>query len=335
MNSVAAKIAEKIGVFFQNDHWHTRSRKQVASHNSGWTSASDHTARLQFFSHGFSIEYDPNKMKANMPENAQDRAAFTYNAAADCFDASPLSFWDYFGRRTIELASLSNGSRVLDVCCGSGASALPAAEAVGSEGKVIGVDLAEQLLELARTKAIQRHLGNIEFEVGDMLSMRFPPASFDAVVCVFGIFFVPDMAKAVSELWSRVRPGGKLAVTTWGRNFCEPANNAFWRSIKNVRPDLHKGFNPWDRIDNPESLRNILEEGGVSSPKITAENRFHPISSANDWWSIVLGSGYRGTIEQLTEAEQETVKQANLAFITDEKISAVETNVLYALSTKS
>ena len=57
-------------------------------------------------------------MKANMPENAQDRAAFTYNAAADFYDASPLSFWDYFGRRTIELASLPSGSRVLDVCCG-------------------------------------------------------------------------------------------------------------------------------------------------------------------------------------------------------------------------
>ena len=122
-------------------------------------------------------------------------------------------------------------------------------------GNVIGVDLAKQLLESARTKAIQRRLGNIEFEVGDMLSMRFPVASFDAVVCVFGIFFVPDMAKAVSELWSRIRPGGKLAVTTWGPNFCEPASDAFWRSIKNVRPDLHKGFNPWDRIDSPASLR--------------------------------------------------------------------------------
>jgi ubiquinone/menaquinone biosynthesis C-methylase UbiE len=273
-------------------------------------------------------------MKANMPQSAQGRAAFTYNAAADFYDASPLSFWDYFGRRTIELASLSSGSCVLDVCCGSGASALPAAEAVGPEGNVIGVDLAKQLLDLARTKAIQRRLSNIEFEIGDILSMRFPIASFDAVVCVFGIFFVPDMTRAVSELWSRIRPGGKLAVTTWGRNFCEPANNAFWCSIKNARPDLYKGFNPWDRIDNPESLREILEEGGVPSPKISAENRLHSISSADDWWAIVLGSGYRGTIEQLTESERERVKQANLAFIRDENISAVETNVLYALAKK-
>jgi ubiquinone/menaquinone biosynthesis C-methylase UbiE len=273
-------------------------------------------------------------MKANIPENAQDRAAFTYNAAADCFDAAPLSFWDYFGRRTIELASLPIGSRVLDVCCGTGASALPAAEAVGPAGHVIGVDLAKQLLELARTKAIRKNLGNVEFEVGDMLSMRFPPASFDAVMCVFGIFFVPDMAKAVGEFWSRVRPGGKLAVTTWASNFCKPASDAFWRSIKNVRPDLYKGFNPWDRIDSPESLRVVLDQAGVSSPTIIREDRLHPINSAEDWWTIVLGSGYRGTVEQLDPKERRKVQESNLAFIRDEKISAVETNVLYALATK-
>ena len=273
-------------------------------------------------------------MKANMPENAQGRAAFTYNAAADFSDASPLSFWDYFGRSNDRTGLTPVGSRVLDVCCGTGASALPAAEAVGPTGNVIGVDLAKQLLELARTKAIQRCLGNIEFEVGDMLSMRFPAASFDAVVCVFGIFFVPDMARAVSELWSRIRPGGKLAVTTWGPNFFEPASNAFWRSIKNIRADLYKGFNPWDRIEDPTSLRRILDEGGVASPKIIAENRLHHIKSAEDWWTIVLGTGYRGTIEQLTLAERQKVKEANLAFIRDENISAVETNVLYALATK-
>ena len=273
-------------------------------------------------------------MKANMPENAQDRAAFTYNAAADFFDASPLSFWDYFGRRTIELASLPTGSRVLDVCCGTGASALPAAEAVGQTGAVIGVDLAKELLELARAKAIQRRLRNIEFEVGDLLSLRFSVASFDAAVCVFGIFFVPDMSKAVSELWSRIRPGGKLAVTTWGPNFCKPANDAFWRSIKNVRPDLHKGFNPWDRIDSPASLRGIFDQARIASPNITREDRLHPINSADDWWTIVLGSGYRGTIEQLDLAERQKVQEANLAFIRDEKISAIETNVLYALAAK-
>jgi ubiquinone/menaquinone biosynthesis C-methylase UbiE len=273
-------------------------------------------------------------MRANMPENAQARAAFAYNAAADFYDASPLSFWDYFGRRTIELLSLPSGARVLDVCCGSGASALPSAEAVGSPGEVIGVDLAAKLLELARTKAAQRNLTNIEFELGDMLTLRFSGESFDAVVCVFGIFFVPDMEMAVRELWRCVRPGGQLAVTTWGPNFFEPANSAFWLSIKEVRPDLHKSFNPWDRINNQASLKAILKEGGVESPKIIVENRSHPIHSLEDWWTILLGSGYRGTIEQLSQSERERVKEANLAFIRDEKVSSIETNVLYARATK-
>jgi hypothetical protein len=123
-------------------------------------------------------------------------------------------------------------------------------------------------------------------------------------------------------------------VTTWGPNFFEPANSAFWRSIKEVRPDLHKSFNPWDRIDNQASLKAILMEGGVESPKIIAENRSHPIHCAEDWWTILLGSGYRGTIEQLSQTDRERVKEANLAFIRDERISSIETNVLYALATK-
>jgi ubiquinone/menaquinone biosynthesis C-methylase UbiE len=273
-------------------------------------------------------------MKAELPDDAQRRAAFTYNAAADFYDASPLSFWDYFGRRTIELLSLPIGSQVLDVCCGAGASALPAAEIVGPTGKVVGVDLAGGLLELARKKASQQRLGNIQFEIGDLLSLRFPAASFDAAVCVFGIFFVPDMAMAVSELWRRVRPGGKLAVTAWGPNFFEPGSNAFWRSIMDVRPDLYKGFNPWDRIDNPGSLKKIFDAAGVASPKIVSENRLHPINSGDDWWKIVLGSGYCGTVEQLNQAEREKVKEANLSFIRDGKILAIETNVLYAVATK-
>ena len=126
-----------------------------------------------------------------MENDAQRRAAFTYNAAADFYEASPLGFWNYFGRKTIELLSLRNGSRVLDACCGAGASALSAAELVGPRGKVIGVDVAQALLELARAKAGQRRLSNIQFELGDLLSLRFPNESFDAAVCVFGIFFSP------------------------------------------------------------------------------------------------------------------------------------------------
>jgi ubiquinone/menaquinone biosynthesis C-methylase UbiE len=83
-------------------------------------------------------------------EHAKRRASATYNAAADFYDHPVNAFWNRYGRRTVTRLVLAPGARVLDVCCGSGASALPAAEAVGPGGSVLGVDLAERLLELAR-----------------------------------------------------------------------------------------------------------------------------------------------------------------------------------------
>jgi ubiquinone/menaquinone biosynthesis C-methylase UbiE len=265
---------------------------------------------------------------------AKARAAATYNAAADHYDDPANAFWERFGRRTIERLSLAPGARVLDVCCGSGASALPAAERVGPAGHVLGVDLAGDLLALARAKAAARGLRNAEFRLGDMLDLGVPAASFDAVVCVFGIFFVPDVAAAVRALWRCVRPGGRLAVTTWGPRFFEPATAAFWASIKAERPDLYKGFNPWDRICDPAALTQVLQEGGVERPEVVAESGEHPIPSPEAWWAAVLGSGYRGTLDQLDPVARERVRRANWEYIQRSGIRAVEANVVYAIATR-
>lgn len=268
------------------------------------------------------------------PDDARAKAASTYNAAADYYDEPANSFWERFGRATVERLRLPLGSRVLDVCCGSGASALPAAEIVGPGGSVLGIDLAANLLGLARKKAVQRGLTNTHFQVGDLLAMHLNDSQFDAVICVFGIFFIPDMPAAVRALWHAVRPGGKLAVTTWGPRFLEPATTAFWNAVREVRPDLYKGFNPWDRISDPESVRALLREGGVERADVVAEANTHPIPSGDAWWSAVLGSGFRGTVDQLDAAALKDVYQANMRYITASGISSVETNVIYAIAQK-
>ena len=269
------------------------------------------------------------------PDDAKARAAATYNAAADLYDDPANFFWQRFGRATVERLRLPPGSRVLDVCCGSGASALHAAEVVGPTGFVLGVDLAEKLLDLARLKAAARGLQNTEFRVGDLLDLRLPEAEFDAVVCVFGIFFVPDMPAAIRALWRVVRPGGKLAITTWGPRFFEPATTAFWNAVREVRPDLYKGFNPWDRICDPASVRALLREGAVERAEVIAEAGTHPIPSPEAWWSAVLGSGYRGTLEQMDAGARQRVHAANLSYIRSSGIRSVEANVVYAIATKT
>jgi SAM-dependent methyltransferase len=119
-----------------------------------------------------------------------------------------LAFWAWYGRRTVERLRLRRGARVPDVCCGTGASTLPAAQAVGPEGQVIAVDLAGELLKLGQAKAAGLHC--VECRHGDMTDLGFPDGHFDAAVCVFGIFFVPDMKTRVAELWRMVRPGGRF-----------------------------------------------------------------------------------------------------------------------------
>ena len=269
------------------------------------------------------------------PEDAKVKAATTYNAAADHYDDPANSFWERFGRRTVERLNLPSGARVLDVCCGSGASAIPAAQAVGANGFVLGVDLAEDLLELARAKARRHGLKQIAFRTGDLLDLGLPMADFDVVVCVFGIFFVPDMQAAARELWRLVRPGGKLAITTWGPRFFEPLNTAFWNAVRAVRPDLYKGFNPWHRLEEPDAVRSLLVGAGVNTPEVVLETGSHLLRSPEDWWRMILGSGYRGTIEQLDAPSREQVRRENLHFIREAAVQSVEANVIYAVATKA
>jgi len=274
-------------------------------------------------------------MGTSSPDDAKQRAASTYNAASDFYDHPANSFWDRYGQRTVARLRISPGARVLDVCCGSGASAIPAAQAIGSHGSVLGVDLAENLLALARAKAKHRGLKNLEFRVGDMLDLQLAGSKFDVVICVFGIFFVPDMRKAVAELWRQVRPGGKLAITTWGPRFFEPVNTIFWNAVRAARPDLYKGFNPWDRVSEAEALRAIFVEAGAEVPNIVADMTSHLLGSPEDWWPMVLGTGYRGTIEQLDADERCRVRNECLDFIRATGTQSVEANVLYASAVKT
>lgn len=267
-------------------------------------------------------------------ELAKAKATAAYNAASDYFDHPVASFWHRFGKQTVDRINIQPGQKVLDVCCGSGGSAIPATERVGPTGHVIAVDLAEKLIQLGQRKAASKGLTNIEFHSGDMLSLGYPNASFDTVICVFGIFFVPDMVTATRELWRMVRPGGKLAITTWGPRLFEPANGVFWNAIHDVRPDLVGKFNPWERISDEASLTAMLSEAGVANIEVQVEPSVSEIGSAEDWWTIAMGSGYRGTLEKLDDPDFEYVKSTNQKIITQLGTRAIETNVLYATAHK-
>jgi ubiquinone/menaquinone biosynthesis C-methylase UbiE len=267
-------------------------------------------------------------------EEATAKAEATFNAAADYFDNPALSFWSRFGQRTIDLVELQSGQRVLDVCCGSGASAIPAALKVGTTGEVIGVDIAASLLDLARNKARQQGLTNLDFRYEDITKLTFPDGSFDAIVCVFGIFFLPDMEAAIAKLWQMLRPGGKLAITSWGARIFEPANRTFWSAIESERPDLCRQYTPWYRIDNRDALQALLATGGADRVEVIAETDAHTLTTPDDWWTMAMGGGLRGTIDRLDLAVKERVRSVNLEFLQANNIRELDSDVLYAIAQK-
>jgi SAM-dependent methyltransferase len=266
-----------------------------------------------------------------MPDQTVLRAARTYGAAADYYTGSALGFWDRFGAATISRLELAAGDRVLDLCCGAGASAIPAARAVGPSGRVLGIDVATPMLELARARAAREGLGHVSFRSGDATHTALPSGDFGAVVCVFGVFFAPDMAAFVREMWRLVRPGGVLAITTWGPGLFEPANSRFWRCVGEAEPSLFKAFNPWDEITTPSALAGLLARGGVPSPSVVAvgEAGRHQLDHPDQFWDIVLGSGYRATVDALGPSQCDRVRSDLLAGLRADGVTVLRTDVVY------
>ncbi len=252
------------------------------------------------------------RLMAN-PISAQARLEKTYNAAADHYDHPALSFWDRFGSRTVERLPIAPGMNVLDVCCGMGGSALPAAVRVRPSGRVVAVDLAQNLLDKGAKRAAERGLPNIQFRRADLEDLPFADQSFDAVLCVFGIFFVPDLHGAVRGLWRLVRPTGLLAITIWGAKMFEPADDKFWEAVRQEDPELFKSIKPWNKIVQPDPLRALLVACGVTDPDVVAEPGTHPLDTPEDWWTIILGSGYRSTVDALSPPVRERVRVARFA----------------------
>lgn len=262
------------------------------------------------------------------------RATRAFSAAADHYTLAPLGFWDRFGAATVSPLRLAPGMRVLDLCCGAGASAIPAAHAVGAAGRVLGIDVAAPLLDLARARAVREGLSNIEFRRGDATRTGLPDGSFDAVVCVFGVFFAPDMTAFVQEMWRLVRPGGVLAVTTWGPDLFEPANSCFWRCVGKVEPSLVKKFNPWDAIVTPAALAELLTRAGVPRPVVAAAEGHHHLEHPDSFWDILLGSGYRATVDALSSDQREHLRESLLAELRLREVTVLRTDVVFGTASR-
>lgn len=267
-------------------------------------------------------------------QHAAARAAATYDAASDHYLDEDLSFWDRFGRASVERLGPLTGARVLDLCCGAGASALEAARRVGPRGRVVAVDVSPRLLDQARSRAQHEGLTNLDFLLSDATRLDVADATFDAVVCVFGVFFAADRTSFVREMGRLAKPGGLVALTTWGADLFEPANSIFWDAVGARRPELRRSFNPWDDLVTPDDVAALFDEHDFNPPHVERVQGTHRLASPQGFWNVALGSGYRATLEAMSDDDVNDVRGRALEVLEANAVVSITTNVIYAVATR-
>jgi ubiquinone/menaquinone biosynthesis C-methylase UbiE len=141
------------------------------------------------------------------------RDASSYDAVTNQFDLFTERLSRPLAARLIELACLKPSEHVLDVGTGTGVVALPAAEHVGRNGKVIGIDLSEGMLARAQAKAERAGLGDqVEFRRMDAETLELEDQSFDAALSLFALFHFPNPLSAIKEMFRVLRPNGRLVL---------------------------------------------------------------------------------------------------------------------------
>jgi ubiquinone/menaquinone biosynthesis C-methylase UbiE len=146
------------------------------------------------------------------PETRKARTAQQFTQLAPEYDVAGC--FVYYGQRLVDAAGVQPGQRVLDVASGRGAVLFPAAERAGQAGHAEGIDLAEGMVQATNADAERRSLP-VRVRQMDAESLDFPDASFDRVLCGFGIMFLPDQPRGLREFRRVLRPGGRLGVSTW------------------------------------------------------------------------------------------------------------------------
>jgi ubiquinone/menaquinone biosynthesis C-methylase UbiE len=172
--------------------------------------------------------------------------------------------------RLVELAGVKRGDRVLDVAAGAGEPSLTVARVVGPEGSVVATDISANMLAFGRERAAAAGVDNVEFVESDASTLDFPPETFDAAISRWGIIFDPDGEGAAARVRGFLKPGAKMAISSWGPPdrspmIAVPMMTAMQRL--NAPPPPPGTPGPLSR-PTPEAIGSILEGGGFSDIEV-------------------------------------------------------------------
>ncbi len=223
-------------------------------------------------------------------------------------------FYKAIANRLVEFANLQNGQKILDIATGTGIVALDAAQKVGSQGKVIGVDMSAGMLNNAKQKLAETNLQNVEFIEADAEKLDFSDNSFDAVLCSLAVCYLTDIPAALRNWHRLIKKDGFIAFNVW-------QENAFPSSVLFREVAQKYGINvpnPNAAMGTMEKCNQLLHETGFQNIQVETQQfgwYFQVNNSVAEdiWWmnaKNVFGyQVFQLSADKLEECKQEYIKE--------------------------
>ena len=236
----------------------------------------------------------------------------TFDMVAESYDHPSLRFFHETAQRMLGYLAPEPNATCLDVATGTGMVALEAAKHLPA-GAVVGIDLSNGMLRQARAKAQAQQLHNVTFRQMDLDDMDFSKNQFDIVTCSFGLFFIDDMEGAMRRLAHTVKPGGKIAISS----FMETAFSPFAPAFLSLYEDFGKQVPPlsWKRLADVAVIEKVYRAAGITDLVLHHEPLGYALQSERQWWDIVWNAGFRGLLNQLSGNELVAFKEQHLDMI--------------------
>ena len=240
--------------------------------------------------------------------NKNQTGQVTQNAAETYEEFFVPALFGEWAERVVDAAQIEEGQHVLDVACGTGVLARAAASRVGPKGSVIGLDINEGMLEVARRKT-----PHIQWKHGRAESLPFEDDSFDAAVSQFGLMFFEDRSAAIHEMSRVLFPSGRLAVAVWDNLQNTPGYAAMASLLERLfgTQTAEALYAPFS-LGNKETLLPLFHNPQLQDVQITTINGSARFSSIHSWiFTEIKGWTLSNRIDEaqyqrlLEEAEKE------------------------------
>lgn len=267
--------------------------------------------------------------------------ADSYNAVVDYFDQYTERFTSHMPEPMLAMANVPTNTRVLDVGTGTGIIALDVATKVGSQGKVVGIDLSDGMLATATNKAKQKGLEQrTEFLKMDAENLEFEDNSFDAAISLYALRHFPNPDKSVNEIFRVLKPGASIVVAVGSPPSLLSVDgvHAVFRRLGSIwRKSTGRELSACEFIDSlvekyiPErkdrdvaewvehhhgftgSIKSLVQQAGFKNIRTGWKGQYSIVDSPEDFWLLQMtySSIARKRVQQ---ADESTIEQLKAEF---------------------